>query len=123
MSVEQALTNVTFPSNADLSAGQYKFVTINSSHKIALVAAAGGAGIGVLQNDPAAADREAVVAVYGVSRVLAGGTVATGNTVQSDANGDAIVAASGDAVFGTCVRGGVDGDYILVLLNSQFVLP
>ena len=121
MALDSNLTCVTLEAGGDLSAGQYRFVELASDAQVDLVAAAGGDAVGVLQNDPSAAGRAATVAVMGVSKVVAGGTVAAGARVQSDASGEAITAASGDIVLGRALTGGVAGDVIEVLLVSTNV--
>ena len=121
MALDSNLTCVTLEAGGDLSAGQYRFVELASDAQVDLVAAAGGDAVGVLQNDPSAAGRAATVAVMGVSKVVAGGTVAAGARVQSDASGEAITAASGDIVLGRALTGGVAGDVIEVLLVSTHV--
>lgn len=116
--VERGLRTVTIPANADLSASPYHFVDINSSGKIAVVGTAGAKAVGVLQNTPAAADADAIVGITGISQIVAGGTIAAGAKVQSDDDGTALTAASGDHVLGTTVTGGDAGDILEVLLLS-----
>ena len=44
--------------------------------------------------------------------VTAGGTIAAGAAVQTDASGDALTAASGDVILGYAREAGVDGQII-----------
>jgi hypothetical protein len=122
MAVEESVVSITIEAGADLSAGQYKFVTVASDGQVDLTASAGGAAIGVLQNAPDAAGVPATVAIAGRVKVTAGGTVAAGNKVQSDASGDAIVAASGDTVLGYALQAADDGDVFAIALISQHIL-
>tara|TARA_R110000796_G_scaffold13544_2_gene43721 strand:- start:882 stop:1253 length:372 start_codon:yes stop_codon:yes gene_type:complete len=122
MAAMEQVQSITLAAGSDLSAGQFKFVLLASDGQVDLVASAGGPATGVLLNDPAAAGRAATVAYAGVVKVIAGGTVAIGAKVQSDAAGDAILAATGDHVLGVCVKGGADGELIEVLLISQHIL-
>lgn len=125
MALQQALLCQTLIANADLSASQFCFVAINSSSRIVLPAA-GGDCVGVLQDKPEAAGREAEVAMLNGSgrvKVIAGATVAAGAKVQADAAGHAITAASGDHVLGTALTGGADGDIIEILPGSRMLLP
>lgn len=110
MATEELLTaNLhSFPANADLSASQYCFVTLNSSGNVAVTGASGDA-IGVLQNKPAAAGRAAAVAIGGRTKMLLGGTVAKGAQVVSDSTGRAVTAISGELILGICVEGGTVG--------------
>jgi hypothetical protein len=122
MATQASLICITREAGADLSAKQFRFVEIASDEQVDAVSSAGGSAIGVLQNDPSAAGRAATIAVAGVTKVVAGGTVAAGNKVQSDASGDAILAASADHVLGRALTGGADGELIEVLLLSQHIL-
>ncbi len=110
---------VTLPANADLSASQYKFVDINSSGKVA-VAGDGLDAIGVLQDDPAAADRGAIVMVgAGITKVKSGGTCTAGSPAASDSSGRAVNAVSGDKVLGQFVTGTTTADEIVSLLFQK----
>jgi len=123
MGKQEILGTITLPVAADYSTtGIYRFVDVNSSGQAVLVAGAGLEGIGVLENDPSAAGMAGTVAVSGKVKVYAGGTVAAGAWVQSDANAAGITAASGDYVFGKCVDGGASGELIEVLLVSPHKL-
>jgi hypothetical protein len=44
--------------------------------------------------------------------VTAGGTIAAGAAVQTDASGDALTAATGDVILGYAREAGVDGQII-----------
>ena len=121
MALDSNLTCVTLEAGGDLSAGQYRFVELAADAQVDIVASAGGDAVGVLQNDPSAAGRAATVAVMGVSKVVAGATVAAGARLQSDANGAAIAALTGDIVLGRALTGGAAGDVIEVLLISTHV--
>lgn len=122
MAVQEKVISISFPAAADYSSTGYRFMDVNSSGQAVLVASAGAEGIGVLQNDPAAAGRAAEVAVYGKVKVIAGATVASGAWVQSDANGAGILAASGDYVYGKCAVGGDATELIEVILVSPHLL-
>jgi hypothetical protein len=113
---------ITVEAGADLSADQFKFVQVASDEQVDVVSSAGGDAIGVLQNDPAAAGRAATVCYAGVTKVIAGATVAAGAKIQSDASGLAITAASGDAVLGVALKGGAANEVIEVLLVSKHIL-
>jgi hypothetical protein len=122
MALESNLTCVTLEAGGDLSAGQFRFVELAADAQVDLVAAAGGDAVGVLQNDPSAAGRAATVAVLGVSKVVAGAAVAAGARVQSDDEGRALAAASGDVVLGRALTAAsAAGEVIEVLLLSTHV--
>jgi len=118
MSYSENLKVISLPANADLSSHQYKFVTINSSGKVAL--AGNGARVdGVLQNKPAAADRPAEVAISGVSKVYVGTSgVTAGNAISSDASGTANDATTGDNAAGVALATGTSG----LIVNAKLAL-
>lgn len=85
----------TLPAAADLSATQFRFVTIDGTGKAA-VPAAGAKTIGVRNNKPKA--NEATTIVHdGISLVEAGAAIAIGANVETDVSGRAITLAAGIA--------------------------
>ena len=112
MAVMQSRDNRTFEAGADLSAGQFKFVTLAADGQVDITASAGGNAIGVLLNNPAAAGRPATVCVTGSVMITCGGAITAGDQLQSDAAGDALLAATGDVVLGYAREDGVDGQII-----------
>ena len=114
---EETLVKVSIPANADLSALQHRFMTVNASGKVAATGA-GAEADGVLQDNPAAADRPASVAVSGVTKIEASGTLTAGDDVASGANGLAVTAGTGDVVNGRCLVGAADGKIAAVLLKT-----
>ena len=112
MAVMQSRDTRTFEAGADLSAGQFKFVTLAADGQVDITSSAGGNAIGVLLNKPAAAGRAATVCVSGSVMITCGGTITAGDQIQSDANGDALLAATSDVVLGYARENGVDGQII-----------
>lgn len=100
MSYENILQRVSLEAAADLSAKQYHFVTVDSNGKAAQSVAADQA-FGIVQNKPAAAE-SAEVAVFGISKVVAGAAVTRGARLSSNASGRAV------ASTGTSVSGGTN---------------
>lgn len=117
MALNAVLTEITVPASGDLSANQHTFAKIASDGQIER-AGAGENAIGVQQNDPAAENRDTVVAVMGVSKVKLGATVAVGAKVMSDATGRAITATATNHVLGVCVLGGAVNEIGEVLLQT-----
>ena len=118
MAVNNSQDCVTLIAGADLSAKQYRFVSLASDGQIdptgdGLLAA------GVLQNDPSAAGRAAEVAIKGIVKVEAGGTIAAGGSVSSGADGIAVATASGDVPLGTAVDGGASGAIISIIFQPR----
>jgi len=125
MAVQEQVNSISLPANADLSASQFCFVTLNTSGKL-ILPAAGGDCIGILQDKPDAADRIAQVAMLGTSgrlKVIAAATLTAGVKVQADAAGKAIAALTGDHVLGTTLTAAVSGELIEIAPGSRMLLP
>ena len=121
--LEREIVSIAIPANADLSASQFRIAVVNSSEKAAIAAAATAKIIGVLYNKPAAADVAAQIAISGVARVTAGGVVAAGDLLTSDANGKAIATTTtGNVLIGRALTAGADTQLIEVLLFPGTVL-
>jgi hypothetical protein len=86
---------ITLPAAGDLSAGQYKFVELNSSGQVAICDAVTDIPVGVLQNKPAAAGAAAEVMVMGVSKVQGDADLTKGNQIGTSADGQAAAYAAG----------------------------
>jgi len=115
MAVMQSRDTRTFIAGEDLSSAQFKFVTLESDGQVDLADAAGENCVGVLINDPAAAEAATVV-MSGKVMVTAGGTIAAGAAVATDAAGDAVTASTGNIVMGYATEAGVDGQIIAIEL-------
>jgi hypothetical protein len=108
---------ISLPASGDLSTKQYHAVKINSSGQVA-VAALGENAVGILFDKPEAAGQICAVRVLDGSKAkaLAGGTIAAGDLLKSDANGKLVTAqkaytntsdagAAQDALVGSYVLG------------------
>lgn len=115
MATTQSRDNRTFIAGGDLTAGQFHFVTLAADGQVDL-ATDGADAAGVLLNNPSAAGQAATVTVQGLTTVEAGGTIAVGAAVASNATGEAITAAIGDVVKGYAREAGVDGQIIQIEL-------
>jgi hypothetical protein len=123
MAVMQSRDNRTFIAGEDLTAAQFKFVTLESDGQVDLADAAGENAIGVCLVG-GAAGAAVTVCVSGSVLVTAGGTIAAGASVQTDAAGDAITAAAGDVVLGYAREAAVDGQIIEIeLIQGGNVVP
>ena len=123
MAVIQTRDTRTFIAGEDLSAAQFKFVTLESDGQVDLADSAGENCIGVCLVG-GAAGAAVTVAISGKVMVEAGGTIAAGAAVQTDANGDALTAAAGDVVLGYALEAGVDGQIIAIeLIQGGNVVP
>lgn len=96
----------------NLESKQYKLVKVNSEGQ--LVSAASGDTPFVLLNNPASGEY-GTIAVNGIVKVIAGGTIHPGEYVAATNAGTAQVAVSGQRVVGLCTFGGESGGYVEVL--------
>lgn len=116
MALEIPGFSFTLESAADFTGSQFRFVDCNSSGKAALPSAAGARVVGVRQNKPNTGQATTIVQ-SGVSLVEAGAAITAGASVQTDANGKAITAASTKLIVGIALKSaGADGEVIPVLL-------
>ena len=115
MAVQESRDTRTFIAGEDLSSSQFKFVTLESDGQVDLADSAGENCMGVVINDPASGE-EATVVVSGKTVVTAGGTIAAGASIATDASGDAVTAASTNIIMGYALEAGVDGQVIAVEL-------
>ena len=100
---------------------QYRFVKVTGEATAGLAdTTANEVVVGVLQNKPQVTNQAATVAIRGVSKVIAGGTVAAGAAVKVDSQGRAVAATlPADAALkvGIALTGGAVGEVISVLLQ------
>ena len=123
MAVMQSRDTRTLIAGEDLSSAQFKFVTLEADSQVDLADAAGERALGVLLNQPTAG-KAATVAMTGKVMVEAGAAVTAGDEIQTDANGDAITAATGDVVMGYALEDAVDGQiFAIELIQGGNVVP
>src|SRR4051794_2984507 len=106
MALESNLECRSYPAAGDLSADQYKFVLLNTAGRVAVNTALGGRCTGVLVHPAAAIDRAVTVAVEGRCKAIAGGVLAIGDPVMSDAAGKAVLATGALYTLGYAVDAG-----------------
>jgi hypothetical protein len=94
MSQQQNTQCITLKAGADLSAGQYRFVEISAARTVTIANAITDIALGVLQNDPAAADLPASIAINGTTKVLSGAAITAGARVSPTADGRAQASVS-----------------------------
>lgn len=115
MAVMQSRDTRTFIAGEDLSSAQFKFVTLEADGQVDLADAAGENCVGVCLVG-AGAGKAVTVAMTGKVMVTAGGTIAAGDEVATDAAGDAVTATTGNIVMGYATEAGVDGQIIAIEL-------
>lgn len=99
MAFSNVARSETLKAAADLSSKQFFIVELTANvHECDLAIAAGQEGYGILQNIPESGEA-GTVAVDGVSKVIAGGTVAIGDTIKSNSSAYGVAVVSGE-VFG-----------------------
>jgi hypothetical protein len=107
MAYEMDTLDITLLAAADLSTYQYRFVKLTADNTVN-VCGAGEQAIGILQNKPSAAGKEARVRVFGVSRITNGtaGAIAYGVKVMSAADGKGVASTTDkDIYFGIILDG------------------
>lgn len=115
MAVMQSRDTRTFIAGEDLSSAQFKFVTLEADGQVDLADAAGENCVGVCLVG-AGAGKAVTVAMTGKVMVTAGGTIAAGDEIATDAAGDAVAATTGNIVMGYATEAGVDGQIIAIEL-------
>jgi hypothetical protein len=104
MALERNLTLISLPAAADLSADQFHIVAIDASGRAALATGTVSKVIGVLYNKVSGTAYGAQVAIAGVARVVAGGSVAPGDYIVSDGAGFGIAGTGATSqVVGRCI--------------------
>ncbi len=121
MSQEHVTFSRTILAGADLSANQNYFVKKDSNGNAVLCSVLGEASEGVLYNAPGNGEA-CTIAQYGTKKVVAGGTVAVGAWVTTDAAGKAVATTTaGHVVRGRALESAVAGDVFEIEL-CLFVL-
>ena len=115
MAVMQSRDTRTEIAGVDLSAAQFKFVTLEADGQVDLANAAGEQCYGVCIVG-ATAGRAVTVVRTGSVMVEAGGTIAAGDPIQCNTDGTALTALTGDVVMGYAKEAGVDGQIIEIEL-------
>lgn len=106
-------------SGADLSAATKKFtaVVMDITDNTVVGAGAGVKALGIVQNTPIVGE-EAAVMMVGVSKVVAGtGGLTAGDKWTPEADGDAVVAGTGDEPCGTVLQGAAAGAIATVTIG------
>lgn len=132
MSTQELAQSISVRAGADLSTKQFCFVNLTQSSGVTdtpngvavatIPASAGGHAAGVLLNKPTAGEA-ATVQIGGIAKVIAAGAINAGGPVQTNTDGHALAAVSGDYVIGIAMEDAVDDDVISVLLVSKFLIP
>lgn len=123
MAIEQRLLNYGFPASGDLSARQFCAVKLDTNGQVAVATAAKNMD-GVLQDKPTAQGASAEVAMFGVSKVTAGGTgFSAGDLLEITTNGTFQTQTSTNTVVAkalTAAAAGAIGSAIILKSNAVY---
>ena len=115
-----SITLGTLTAAADLSAKQYHFVKLASATTVNVCTATTDRAIGILQNNPTSG-QQAVIQIFGISKVVADGTIAFNNVIgtSADSQADAIVPGTDTSVvtLGVAVQAASAGETFTMFLN------
>jgi hypothetical protein len=110
----------TLSAAADLSGKQYHLVKLASATTVNVCSAITDVPIGVLQNKPESGET-AEITYIGVTKIVADGTIAAGNSLGTSADGqaDAIAAGTDTTVYlvGTAIGAASAGETFTALIN------
>lgn len=103
--------------DVDLSAKQFTAVVMDTSDNDVVGAGAGVKALGILQNAPANGE-EASVMMVGLSKLVAGtGGLTAGDKWTPEADGEGVVAGTGDEICGTVIQGAGAGGIATVTIG------
>ena len=112
----------TLTAAADLSGKQHYFVKLASATTVNVCTAITDVAIGVLQNDPESGE-QAVVRIFGITKVSADGTLAAGNIIgtSADSQADAISRGTDNSVtiLGQAIEAGSAGETVTMFFNPS----
>ena len=117
MAYEKPLECISLLAAADYSAKQFYAVKVDSNGKAAL-AAAGENAIGILQNNPVAAE-PATVMTLGISKAIYGGSVTAGQNLSADASGKFVATAGTAAAVAVALETGSANETHSVILLTR----
>lgn len=109
---KSVLMVTTAPVAVTQAANQYKCVDIDGE----LAGSTGAGAYGILQNSPVVGE-VSEVAIGGISKAIAGGTVTAGDYLTNEGTtGHVIAATSTNRIIGRAVTGGADTELISMLV-------
>lgn len=111
--------------DADLSTSQYCFVYLSTNNVVGLATSTVAIPIGVLQNKPSAAGESAEVCCFGITKLVAGETLAITNLVRNSSLGrgmifDQALGSTDNLAFGVgqVIAGASATGYATVFINT-----
>ena len=118
---EKPVAFVSFEAGEDLSAKQYRFVTL-SSGKAIMPTAITDKCIGILQNNPVEGET-ALIMVYGVSKVSADAGITALDNVGTSTDGQGQKAVSTNLVFARALETASGANEIISVLLTPSGYP
>jgi hypothetical protein len=109
---------LTMVAGEDLSSSQYQLVYVDAANSVKQRNSKGAPGIGVLNNKPQNGEHASVV-VMGMTRCVAGGTIAAGSWITCSASGTGIAVSSGEYIFGKAITGVASGSVFQLLIQHN----
>ena len=110
----------TLTAAADLSSKQYHFVKLASATTVNVCTATTDRAIGILQNDPESGEA-AVIAIFGISKVVADGTITAAKWLGTSADSQAAGITPGSDttvyVMGQAIQAASAGETFTMFLN------
>jgi hypothetical protein len=116
MAVEQIISKWSAKAAADLSTKQYTLVKLGAGNTINVASAATDAAFVLI--DKPKSGQYGTLALAGITKVVAGGSITAGQKLASNASGQAAVAATGNAVIGQALEDAVAGDLVTIVVNN-----
>lgn len=108
---------ITLEAAADLSAQQYRFVTLDANGRAAVTTATTDKVIGVLQNKPSALGQTAEIVVIGVTKMSADAAIAIADGLATSVDGQAAVDNTGTARGYALTAAGAAGVVFTAIVN------
>ncbi len=114
----------TLVSGVALTTTLFCFGKLDSNGKVIPCSVSGESSVGIIQENPDAADREVPVAYMGsISKLTVAGALAVGTLISTNASGKGITAATGHNVLAKTLEASTaDGDVISVLVLSPGII-
>jgi hypothetical protein len=120
MALMEIVKAITLEAGGDLSADQFKFVTLAADNQVDVEASATDMPTGVLLNNPSAAGQACEVAVGGIVKVIAGtGGLTVGGNVTTDGSGGAVAAVATDSIVGIAMSTAAAGELVEVMFDYR----
>ena len=119
---------ITFKASATLSGKQFYIVTLDTNGRVKVADDPDDPVepmLGVLQNEPLAIDRDAVVRGDGKAKAIGGATIAPGVWVTCDGSGQLAAAVANDNVLGFTTEAAANGKISEIMLKqgAGYVAP